>query len=291
VPSIKIHNLESAGQDAVDYEAFRQYLETSKNRRVARDYVNYAKRFQDCLLKGDLTKLLTLSPGKKRMVSASLSALAKFLGVYDQWKQLRIRYGLKWAGKSASDLVLDRFTKVEDPGEVYAWILQVKKARPELTDFIDLMAITGMRFIEAINSYNLIIDLDRQAKIGEYYNFDDEILKHYKFKETFIRKNKKIFISFVPKELIYRIIGNKLKVKSRDSVQKRVHNRGLKSRFADMREAHATFMTKHLKESEINFLHGRVSTSVFMRNYFNPALILDLKTRAFKGIQEIQNKI
>jgi len=36
-------------------------------------------------------------------------------------------------------------------------------------------------------------------------------------------------------------------------------------------------MTKYLKESEINFLHGRVSASIFMQNYFNPAWISDLK--------------
>jgi hypothetical protein len=43
-----------------------------------------------------------------------------------------------------------------------------------------------------------------------------------------------------------------------------------------------------LKESEIDFLHGRVSTSVFMRNYFNPALIGDLKERVFKAVAELK---
>jgi hypothetical protein len=36
--------------------------------------------------------------------------------------------------------------------------------------------------------------------------------------------------------------------------------------------------------AEIDFLQGRTSASVFMRNYFNPALISDLKERVFKGI-------
>jgi hypothetical protein len=62
-------------------------------------------------------------------------------------------------------------------------------------------------------------------------------------------------------------------------------------RFGDIREAHGTFMTKFLKESEINFLHGRVTASIFMANYFNPALIADLKSRAFQGIAEIQEKV
>ena len=51
------------------------------------------------------------------------------------------------------------------------------------------------------------------------------------------------------------------------------------------------FMTKYLRPSKIDFLHGRVSSSIFMRNYFNPALINDLKERVFKAINDIENKI
>ena len=50
-------------------------------------------------------------------------------------------------------------------------------------------------------------------------------------------------------------------------------------------------MTKYLNPAEIDFLQGRVSASVFMRNYFNPALIEDLKERVFKGISELENKL
>jgi len=48
---------------------------------------------------------------------------------------------------------------------------------------------------------------------------------------------------------------------------------------------------KHLKKAEIDFLHGRVSTDVFMRYYFNSVLIEDVKIRAFQGTEEIQKKI
>jgi intergrase/recombinase len=62
-------------------------------------------------------------------------------------------------------------------------------------------------------------------------------------------------------------------------------------RFGDLREYYATVMTKWLNQSEIDFLQGRISGSVFMRNYFNPALIGDLKERVFKGLTEIQSKL
>jgi hypothetical protein len=46
-------------------------------------------------------------------------------------------------------------------------------------------------------------------------------------------------------------------------------------------------MTKYLTQPEIDFLQGRISASVFMRNYFNPALIGDLKERVFKGLESL----
>lgn len=65
----------------------------------------------------------------------------------------------------------------------------------------------------------------------------------------------------------------------------------LNSRFGDVREYFATFMTRWLNPAEIDFLQGRVSASVFMRNYFNPALITDLRERVFEGISELDKKI
>lgn len=49
-------------------------------------------------------------------------------------------------------------------------------------------------------------------------------------------------------------------------------------------------MTKLLNPAEIDYLQRRVNANVFMRNYFNPALIEDLKERDFKGIFELDKK-
>ena len=51
------------------------------------------------------------------------------------------------------------------------------------------------------------------------------------------------------------------------------------------------WMSKYLSEAEINFIAGRISGSVFMTNYFNPAMITDLKQRVFNAIKEIEAKI
>jgi intergrase/recombinase len=218
----------------------------------------------------------------------ALSSLSKFLGIYDQFMALIKNYGLKWSVRS-DDLIIARFTKTVDPDEVFNWIKEVKASCPMFTDFMDFIATTGLRFEEAVESYNLIIRLSKEKKLSSYYDSEREILEHYKFKEQFLRRTKKVFISFVPKELIERIRDNKpLKMYGiQTKVKRKIH----KLRFADIRELHGTLLTKHLSEVEINFLHGRVSSSVFMRNYFNPAWITDLKDRTFKGVANITAKI
>jgi len=271
----------------IDWNAFFNWLLQSKKERVANDILSYAKRYVNCLFNADLTEVASMSAGKRRMVLASLSNLAKFLGLYEQWRSVVRRYGIKWMEVDVKDKrMIDRLTKVVDADDVYNWIKQCKTEAPELTDFLDLMALTGMRLEEAVNSYNLIIDLAGKGKLGDYYNGEKEILEHYKFKELFLRKGKKVFVSFVPKELVERIADNE-PLASRHSIGKKVS----KARFSDLREAHASILTRHLSQPEIDFLHGRVSANVFMQNYFNPKLIGDLKDRIFKAMAEIQAKI
>ena len=274
---------------AIDWSGFREWLLRDHKRYVAQYMVSYAQKFQSCLTSGDLSVLLELSPGKKRLVMSSLSALAKYLGIYEYWKRLIRQYQLKWGEGSKDAIIIARLTRVKNPDEVFEWIKTVKKERPDLTVFMDFIAITGMRLVEAVESYNLIIKLSREGKLSEYYDSEKEVLEHYKFKELFLRKKKKLFVSFIPKEFVKRIT-EEFEL-TRYGVQTAIKRRGLPLRFGDIREVHGTLLSRYLSESEVNFLHGRISGSVFMTNYFNIAWITDLKQRVFKGIAEIENKI
>jgi intergrase/recombinase len=133
------------------------------------------------------------------------------------------------------------------------------------------------------------VKLSREDKLKEYYDGDREVLEHFRFKETFLRRTKKAFISFVPKELVQRIASNKLL--NPYTIQTKVKRKTGQLRFGDIREIHGTLLTRFLNEVEINFLHGRVSSSVFMRNYFNPAWISDLKERTFKAVSSLVQRI
>ena len=185
-------------------------------------------------------------------------------------------------------MLIARFTRTVDSNAVFDWIKLVKAKCPELRDFMDFMTVTGLRYDEAVESYNLIIKLSEEGKLSSYYNSERMVLEHFRFKEFFIRRTKKAFVSFVYPELVQKIATNK--PLNLYSIQSKVRRRCKKLGFGNVRELHGTLLTKYLRESEIDFLHGRISTSVFMRNYFNPALISDLKERVFKGIQEITQK-
>jgi len=277
--------------DQIDWEAYRQWLENQFSPGYARDVYNYSRKYAHCLLNRDLSELLMIRKTKRTNIVKALANLSKFVGMHDEFLKMMHKHDLEWGGKSNEELVIERLTKVQDPNEVFEWIKQVKRARSELSDFMDFIAITGLRLVEAIESYNLIIKLAKEGKLNEYYNEEKEALEHFRFKEIFLRKSKKAFISFVPKELIEKIALSSPLPDSRHAIQMRVKKKGLKLRFSDIREAHASFMTKYLKQPEIDFIHGRVTTNIFMANYFNPALICDLKERVFNAVKEIQNKI
>jgi len=279
----------AASGHKIDWQIFKEWLFKEYLPVTAKDRLRYAKKYVDCLLKRDFSTLKLLTNSQRIHSMKALAALSKFLGIYEEFSSLVKNYGLKWSGKKSSDLIIERLNKTVNANEIFDWIKRVKKELPEFSDFMDLMAITGLRYNEAIESYNLIIKLARKEKLHNYYNFEGKTLEHFKFKETFIRRSKKVYISFVPKELVERISQNE--PLEWNATKKKVYNRIGCLRFADIRELHGSLITKYLRQPEIDFLHGRTSASVFMKHYFNVALIADLKTRAFRAIREIEKSI
>jgi intergrase/recombinase len=274
---------------AVDWVAFEAWLSNGRRRNVVADRLSYAKRYVHCLVGNNLSELQTLSEDKRCHVLRALSCLAKYAGVYDDFRALKSAYGLKWTGRSSDDLLIDRLTRVTDPDEMFSWIRQVKTAFPLFATFMDFMAATGLRYEEAINSWNLIIELNGQGKLGTYYSGEKRVLEHFRFRETFIRRTKKAFVSFVSEDLLKEIAEQRSLTKPQ--ITKRLQRARLKLRFGDIREFQGTLLTRYLKQEEIDFIHGRVSGNVFMRNYFNPAWISDLQERTLKAANAILAKI
>jgi len=279
-----------AKEGKIDFEMFKEWLYSNFREFTAKMRYFYAIKYYKYLLNGNLAEIRTFSNGKKEHTLKALSLLSKWLGCHEYFKALVKNYGIKLSKRNNDDIIISRLCRNTNAEEIYQWIRETKKKIPELSDFLELMAITGLRLIEAIDCNNLVVKLSKEQRLSEYYNEKTEILEHYRFKELFIRNSKKVFISFVPKDLVQRI-AEKGSIYDYERLTRKVEYWVGKRRFSDIRELHATILTKYLTQPEIDFLQGRVSANVFMRNYFNPSLINDLKQRVFKGIAEIMQKI
>ena len=250
--------------------------------------MRYAKQYSPCLFKRDLSILHGLGESKRNHILCALSNLSKFLGCYEEFRALVKSYGLKWKSVKPELLMLSRIVRVEENGLILEWAESVKRRVPSLSLFLDFCFLTGLRAKEAIASWNMVRLLGEKNQLSIYFNPNTSCLEHFRFPEIFFRRCKKAFISFLPGDnCISEIIREGERV-SWPLIHNRISKKGLPLRFGDIREFWANYMLKWLTPAEIDFLQGRVSGSIFMRHYFNPALIYDLRERVFKGLNEIQ---
>lgn len=81
----------------IDWNRFHNFLLQRMTYKTAQDRLRYAKQFGKALETGNVFDLLNLQPDKRIHAMKALSNLAKFIGKYDVWLQLRLRYDLKWS--------------------------------------------------------------------------------------------------------------------------------------------------------------------------------------------------
>ena len=267
----------------MDWQGFRDWLLREYSLNEARMKYRYARRYCQLLFKGDLSPLHAEGEGRRRHVMKALSALSKYLGCHGYFLALVRQAGLKWNPKTRDYYIISRLTrKTVNP---IPWALEIKHRIPSLGLFIDFLAATGLRVVEAIWSWNLLAEKGLEG----YYNPETGALEHFRYKELFLRKTKKVYVSFAPKELLESIQG--CETLNPNKIKMRFKKRRLRQRLSDLREFWATYMTRHLTRPEIDMLQGRVGTSVFMAHYFNPALITDLRKRVLRGAREILEAI
>ena len=275
----------TAPHAAIDYKLFKEWVYANYRPFTARPVVAYAEKYGYLLQTGNLNMLHSFSDGKRSATIKALCTLSKFLGMHTEFSAMIKNYGLKWAGRSDDDVIIDRLSKNTDVKPLIEWIKNARKLE-ELTNLIDLMVATGLRLIEAIECCRLIVTLEQQNALNTYYNSERQIFEHFRFKSVFIRNSKKVFISFVPRRITDAIAAETLPV-SYDRAQKLAECHLKKLRYGDLRELYASLSVKNLRESEIDFLQGRISSRVFLRNYFNPQFIQDLQVRALNNAEEL----
>ena len=93
--------LRADGSLEIDWEGFRLFCEGKYSESWARRVQSYAQRYQGLLL--DPSGLERLSGGVKNNALSSLTALARFVGIYEQFKSWVKAAGIKRSKSSSVD--------------------------------------------------------------------------------------------------------------------------------------------------------------------------------------------
>jgi intergrase/recombinase len=230
----------------------------------------------------------SFSRSKKTKVLQSLIALSKFLGCYEQFKARVKSYGIKWRKASS----LDAFLRIRNNsnGKVLEWLRQAEAVLGEdYATFLKFAQVSGLRTSEAIESFNLIIKLNHEGKLEEYFNRSLSTLEHFAYPKTFLRQTKNAFVSIVSEDLVKKVC--KCKPVTYNSVKMKLQRKSLPMQFDELRDYFGSFMVQHsnLIREEVDLLQGRIGESIFTRHYFSPSF-KELRDRTLKAIEKLRTQ-
>jgi intergrase/recombinase len=217
----------------------------------------------------------------------ALICLTKYLGSYLEFKEKLRQHGVNWARPDSFDSFL-RIMKnnhsdlIEWYNKVYAVLDENEKL------YLKFLLLSGLRKMEGIQSFNLLIDLARNGRLADYFNEDLSMLEHYKYKQ-FLRNTKNAYITILPKHFVMQIANSKSV--SYSAIHCFLYRKHLKLRLKELRSYYASFMVRHnIISEEVDILQGRVPKSVFARHYLkeNPA---ELRDRTLKAISELEQTL
>ena len=112
-----------------------------------------------------------------------------------------------------------------------------------------------------------------------------------------MRQTKKPFISFVTPEMLEIVklpsgipLATTTTIPTRNAITKACYRRHIRMDLYLTRKIHGSWLHKCGIPSEaIDFLQGRVSTSVFSRHYLTPDS--SLKTRVLQALEQLQRQL
>jgi intergrase/recombinase len=271
----------------VDWNDFRKWVFGKYAKTYAPTVYSYAKRYA-YVLNGNPRKLATLKGSTKNTALKSLTALAKYLGIYEQFKSRLSAYGIKYARSDCFSAFLRMINaSSSDLMEWYAKAHSMLRHNERM--FLRFTLTSGLRKGEAINSFNLIIDLAKQNCLEKYYNDNLSALEHFKFKNLFLREKKNTYITFISKAMVYEIAN--CEPITYEMIRKRLLRKNLKCRITELRDYFATFMVRHgLIREEVDLLQGRIPPSIFIRHYWSPNL-KELMGRTLSAINQLEQTL
>ncbi|MGA2682262.1 MAG: integrase [Candidatus Bathyarchaeia archaeon] len=266
-----------------DWESYKQWLKSKYSKHYVDNVFAYTRKYLDCFY--DVSKITVMPNTNKDNVIDALIAFSKYMGCYEQFKQKLTNYDIKRHKQNCIESFLRIFAASDS--DILDWYSKAITAlRPNERLFLKFTKLIGARKEECINSFNLIIQLQKENKLSEYYNKELSCLMHFKYGNLFLRIKKNLFISFVPETLINEIASSTSI--TYPAIRKRLNHNHLTVRISELRDYYGTYLLQHgILEQEVNLLQGRIPVSVFCKHYWSPKLG-ELRNRVFKAIEHME---
>jgi len=272
----------------INWPEYRSFLLSKFSRSYALQVYNNGLRHFDCL--ENPQKISAERASIRGNVLKAMVNLAKYLGCYEEYKTKLRNHGVKWINTDDS---FNSFLRIlnnnhSSLGEWYTTARGILRNNENL--WLKFTLLTGLRKKEAINSFNLIIELSQQNKLSNYYNSELEILEHFKYSDLFLRATKKVYISIVGKDMISEI--ERFSKVSYSAVRKRLTKHKQNLRFKELRSYFATYLRNNGVLAEyVDLLQGRIPKSVFARHYLKVEDVKELVKQVNAVITTIENSL
>jgi Archaeal phage integrase len=277
---------------------FRNWLTSqSKARWTIKQTLNYAIKYGHVLDSGDASSLVMLSDKNRLHAMAALASLSKFRGKYDFWMQIKQRYALKWTSSNNSMQTFQRlFSNDLDFDTLLGKIKEMIRVLPvDMGTVIKFNCLTGLRPSEAVESVRLLNTGTlpfSNSRNGPYYNAERQCLEHFRHPETFLRRTKCAYVSFVTKEQLSAIgvLDCKVPTPTYSAIRMACQHRSIQMDMRYCRKLFASWLHRcNISVEIIDLLQGRMPKSIFARHYL--VLKSDFKDHVLQAIEKLKQEI
>jgi intergrase/recombinase len=258
---------------SLNWSSFKQYLDNKYAKSYATSIFEHSIKYYTYL--DDVNQIQLVKPTVRNNIINALIALSRYLGNYEEFKREMDSHGIKRVKPDPIATFTRIFSSNAHVGldKWYSDSIAVLNENERL--YLRFMALSGLRAMEGINSFNLIVVMGSKYST-EYYNENTKFLEHFRYPKLFLRNSKNCYVSCVPKSLLDEI-SNSAKV-SYVAIDKRLNRNNLPMKIKQLRSYYATQMRKAgLLSEQIDLMEGRIGKSIFLMHYFkeNPKLLSD----------------
>jgi len=273
----------------MDWKGFNAYLRSNYSKTTVSITWAYARKYSPYIYNSDLSGLGQVEGYKRDHAVKSLIVLSKFLGISEQFRNKLKSYGIKKCKTYSS---IDCFLRMmnSSSSDVLSWYSQLQQyLRHNEQLYTKFLLLSGLRVIEAMKSFNLIISLHRKGELYKYYNRNLNALEHWKYKTLFLRRTKNAFITFIHEDLMLEVANSRPVAYT--TIRKKILGNDMHTRLNELRDYFGTYMLRHgLIEHETNILQGRIPPdSILTKHYFSPSFT-ELRDRTLSAVSSLKQE-